>query len=197
VRRFLASSIVLVTILASQRARANDGEMGLALVLESRLHDQDAGARSRGMGFGVYQHAHLGKMIGTDVGLSFSHGVDGRDHTRTDLGFLMPAIALRIPTEKEWQPYVSTGFVMTCSFFATDFGGVMPFMYAGNRTAIGVEWRADREQSWFVELATTVRGRFTVEKDDKPIMATHPDFARDTRVVHELTLAVGTSMFFK
>ncbi|MGZ3455172.1 MAG: hypothetical protein ACXVEF_36545 [Polyangiales bacterium] len=184
-------------MLLSREALADNGEMGLAIVGEGRLYDQDAGARARGVGFGVYQHTHFGSMAGADVGLVFSHGVDGHDHTRTDLGFLMPGISLRIPTKGDWQPYFSTGFVMTCSFFATDFGGVMPFMYAGNRSAVGVEWRTDKDQSWFIELATTVRGRFTVEQNDKPIMASHPDFARDTRVVHELSLAIGTSMFFK
>jgi hypothetical protein len=196
VSRFLALLVVLAALFSVRTSRA-DGEMGLALALEGRLHDQDAGARARGMGFGVFQHAHFGQMVGTDVGVMVSHGVDGHDHTRTDLGFLMPGIALRIPVEGKVQPYFSTGFVMTCSFFATDFGGVMPFMYAGNRSAVGVEWRADKEQSWFVELATTIRGRFTVETNDKPLMASHPDFARDTRVVHEISLAVGTSMFFK
>jgi hypothetical protein len=188
--------VFVAALFAAGAARA-DGEMGLALTLEGRLHDQDAGARSRGMGFGVFQHTHFGQLVGTDVGIMVSHGLDGHDHTRTDLGFLMPGIALRIPVEGKLQPYFSTGFVMTCSFFATDFGGVMPFMYAGNRSAAGIEWRTDEDQSWFIELATTVRGRFTVETNDKPLMASHPDFARDTRVVHEVSLAIGTSMFFK
>src|SRR4051812_44769121 len=168
--------------------------MGLAIIGEARIHDLDAGAHAQGGGFGVTQHAHFGSMIGTDVGLLVSHGVDGHDHRRTDLAFLMPSISLRTSKKGDWQPYFSTGFTMTCSFFATDFNGVMPFMYAGNRSAVGVEWRSDRESSWFVELATTIRGRFTVEKNDVAAMASHPDFARDTRVVHELSLAIGTSM---
>lgn len=170
--------------------------MGVAVTSEARVWDQDAGRRASGIGVGVYQHAHFGQKFGTDVGLLFSTGVDGHGHHRTDLAFTMPGLALRIPVEGKLQPYASTALVMTASFYSGPNGeGTIPFMFVGNRTALGLEWRTAKDQSWFFEVATTLRGRFSVEKNDKDTLASHPDYARETALVHEVSFALGTAIF--
>jgi hypothetical protein len=189
---------MIVCFASIARAHDRENELGIAVTTEPRLYDAAAHASASGAGFGVYQHTHFARLLGTRVGVLTAYGTDGRDRRRFDLSFLMPGILLRVPTKGDVQPYASTGFVMAMSWFSTgaDYA-VKPFMYAGNRSSLGVEWRTEEKQTWFVEVVSTIRGRFTVEESDKATMATHPDFARETRVVHEVSLAIGGAFFFE
>jgi hypothetical protein len=193
VRAFFLTLLLLLP----RTARGDEprAEMGVAMRASQRAFALDTVGRGHGYGVSVSQHAHFGRMFGTEVGVGFSTGTTARGWYRTDLEWVMPAFVLRIPTEGEIQPYVSSGFVMTGSWFSAPNVDTVGFMYAGNQTALGVEWRSSKKVAWLFELGATIRGRFTVEKKDLPTLAANPDFANGTRVVHETYFTIGMVLF--
>lgn len=177
-----------------QDGSKRDAEMGIALLAVQR--GVELGRPGRGYGFRASQHTHFGRKFGAEVGFGVVSGTDPRGYYRTDLEFLMPALVFRVPTEGKVQPFASAGFVMTTSFFTGEaLPKTFPFVYAGLQSAVGVEVRTSKDLSWIFQLATTLRGRFTVEKDDRPFMTANPAFDDWTRTVHETTFSAGVALF--
>ncbi|MBI2394645.1 MAG: hypothetical protein HYV09_34065 [Deltaproteobacteria bacterium] len=177
-----------------QDGSKKDAEMGIALLAVQR--GVEPGRPGQGYGFRVSQHAHFGRKFGTEVGFGVVSGQDRRGYYRTDLEFLMPAFVFRVPTKGKVQPFASAGFVMTTSFFTgEELPKMYPFVYAGMQSAAGLEVRTSKDLSWIFQVATTLRGRFTVEKDDRPFMSAHPGFDTWTRTVHETTFSAGVALF--
>lgn len=177
----------------SEGGSHKDAEMGVAIRSIQRRWNLAGGGLANGYGIGVTQHTHFGKKFGADVGASFSTGTDARGYVRSDFEFLMPGFAFRVPVEGDVQPYLTTGFVMTGSWFNAP--GTPGFMYAGNVSGIGLEWRASKSLAWTLELDATIRGRFAVDKRDRPTLDNDPALNRHTRVVHELSLVMGAVLF--
>jgi hypothetical protein len=190
VHAFVTFIAVLLLSPNADAFKGENGEMGLEIHSVQRRYGLDSGGFANGYGIGVAQHTHFGEKFGTNVGLTFSTGTDARGFWRTDLEFLLPGFAFRIPVKGDVQPYLATGFVMTASFFNS-----AGFMYAGNVSGVGIEWRQDDKLSWILEVDATIRGRFAVDKKDRPLLENDPFFNRHTRVVHEVSIKIGAILF--
>lgn len=186
------SVLALVAVVGPAAAADDDAAMGLALRANHTFLGLDRGVPQTSFGLSVSQHARFSRWFGAQVTVGGASGVDAHGRLRTDLEFVMPAVLFFFPTRDAIRPYVSTGVVMTTSFYHGELGGMV---YAGVRAGLGFEARAGKKLGFLFELTTVARARFAVDPEDRTTLDKDPVLDRQTAVVHEGGLSLGVVLY--